>query len=152
MSGVKGRSGGARPGSGPKPGAHRDHANGNAGRQLGALDRSLSPARIIPTAEKWNFAEYSLAHAYSMIDILVSLAEDVKQPGGVRVMAADKVLDRAMGRAPATIDISTKHHTAIVYQSAEELRAKIRAAIEEEGVPRALMDLQVDPIEEDEDD
>ena len=119
MSGVKGRSGGARPGSGPKPGAHR------------ALDRSLS--------------------AYSMID-LVSLAEDVKQPGGVRVMAADKVLDRAMGRAPATIDISTKHHTAIVYQSAEELRAKIRAAIEEEGVPRALMDLQVDPIEEDEDD
>ena len=149
MTGVKGRSGGARPGSGPKPRAHR---NGQGGRQPGALDRSLSPARIIPTAEKWNFAEYSLAHAYSMIDILVSLAEDVTQPSGVRVMAADKVLDRAVGRAPATIDISTKHHTAIVYQSAEELRAKIRAAIEEEGVPRALLDLQVDPIEEDEDD
>jgi len=146
MSGVKGRSGGARPGSGPKPGAHS-----NGGR-LGALDRSLSPARLIPTPEKWNFAEYSLAHAYSMIDILVSIANDVTQPSGVRVMAADKVLDRAVGRAPATIDISTKHHTAIVYQSAEELRAKIRAAIEEEGVPRALLDLQVDPIEEDEDD
>ena len=146
MSGVKGRSGGARPGSGPKPGAHA-----NGGRR-GALDKSLSPARIIPTADKWNFAEYSLAHAYSMIDILVSIANDVTQPSGVRVMAADKVLDRAVGRAPATIDISTKHHTAIVYQSAEELRAKIRAAIEEEGVPRALLDLQVDPIEEDEDD
>ena len=145
MSGVKGRSGGARPGSGPKPG-------GSNGRQSGALDKSLTPARIIPRAEKWNFAEYSLAHAYSMIDILVSIAEDVKQPSGVRVLAADKVLDRAVGRAPATIDISTKHHTAIVYQSAEELRAKIRAAIEEEGVPRALLDLQVDPIEEDEDD
>ena len=149
MSGVKGRSGGARPGSGPKPGGH---ANGNAGRQRGALDKSLSPARIIPTAEKWNFAEYSLAHAYSMIDILVSLAEDVKQPGGVRVMAADKVIDRAVGKAPAHIDISAKHHTAIVYKSAEELREKIRVAIEEEGVPRALLDLQVEPIEEDEDD
>ena len=146
MSGVKGRSGGARPNSGPKPG----HANG--GRRPGALDRSLSPARIIPTAEKWNFAESSLAHAYSMVDILVAIANDVKQPGGVRVMAADKVLDRAVGRAPATIDISTKHHTAIVYQSAEELRAKIRAAIEEEGVPRALMDLQVEEVKEDEDD
>ena len=149
MSGVKGRSGGARPGSGPKPGAHR---NGQGGRQPGALDKSLTPARIIPRAEKWNFAEYALASAYGMIDILVSIAEDVTQPSGVRVLAADKVLDRAVGRAPATIDISTKHHTAIVYQSAEELRAKIRAAIEEEGVPRALLDLQVDPIEEDEDD
>ena len=149
MSGVKGRSGGARPGSGPKPGAHRDRSNGN-GRQPGALDKSLSPARIIPRAEKWNFAEYSLAHAYSMIDILVHIAKTGTNEG-VRVMAADKVLDRAVGKAPATIDISAKRHQDIEYRSAED-RAKIRAAIEAEGVPRALLDLQVDPIEEDEDD
>jgi hypothetical protein len=39
-----------------------------------------------------------------------------------------------------------------VYRSAEELRAEIRRAIEEEGVPRALMDLTVEPVVDDEDD
>jgi hypothetical protein len=53
-----------------------------------------------------------------------------------------------MGKAPAHIDITALRHTDIVYQSAEELRAEIRRAIEEEGVPRALMDLTVEPVEE----
>jgi hypothetical protein len=57
-----------------------------------------------------------------------------------------------MGRAPQHIDISAKRHTDIVYRSAEELRAEIRRAIEEEGVPRALMDLTVEPVVDDEDD
>jgi hypothetical protein len=69
-------------------------------------------------------------------------------PWPARVTAADKVLDRAMGKAPAHIDITALRHTDIVYQSAEELRAEIRRAIEEEGVPRALMDLTVEPVEE----
>jgi hypothetical protein len=101
---------------------------------------------------KWDFAEQALGYAERMLNILVSVAEDVAQPGGVRVMAADKVIDRAMGRAPQHIDISAKRHTDIVYRSAEELRAEIRRAIEEEGVPRALMDLTVEPVVDDEDD
>ena len=149
MVGMKGKSGGARPGAGRKPGSrNRRHI----GRRRGALDSSISPARLIPRAQKWNFAEIAYAHAEDMITILVSIAKDETQPGSVRVMAADKVMDRAVGRAPQFVDITAKRHTEIVYHSAEELRAKIRAAIEEEGVPRALLDLQVDPIEEDEDD
>ena len=150
MAGVKGRSGGARPGAGRKPGS-RNRRRG-IGRRTGAHDVSLSPARIIPMAEKWNFAEIAFAHAESMIAILVSIAKDETQPGSVRVMAADKVMDRAVGRAPQFVDITAKRHTEIVYHTAEELRAKIRQAIEEKGVPRALMDLQIDPVEEDEDD
>ena len=42
-----------------------------------------------------------------------------------------------MGKAPAHIDITAMRHTDIVYQSAEELRAEFRKALEAEGVPRA---------------
>ena len=165
MSGTKGRSGGAREGSGPKPKPKqpdfadpkpRGHpkgvpGGGHDGRQPGATDKSvLTPARVIPMDDKWNFAEHALSHAERMLNILVNIAEDIAQPGGVRVMAADKVIDRAMGRAPQHIDISAKRHTDIVYRSAEELRAEIRRAIEEEGVPRALMDLTVEPVVDDE--
>ena len=149
MAGVKGRSGGARPGAGRKPGSRNRR---RIGRRTGAIDASLSPARIIPMAEKWNFAEIAFAHAESMIQILVDIAKDETQPGSVRVMAADKVMDRAVGRAQQFVDITAKRHVDITYRTAEELRAKIRAAVEAEGVPRALMDLQVDPVVEDEDD
>ena len=44
------------------------------------------------------------------------------------------------------------HHTDIVYQSAEELRAELRKAIEASGVPKALMDLTVEEVLDDEDD
>ena len=98
-------------------------------------------------ADKWNFAEHALNNAERMLNILINLAENA-QSEGVRMMAADKVIDRAMGKAPRHLDISAKRHTDIVYRSAEELRAEIRRAIEEEGVPRASMDLTVEPVEE----
>ena len=163
MAGTKGRSGGARPGAGPKPKPKLEDAvpkprghppgvpgGGHDGRQPGALDKQLNPARIVPMADKWNFAEHALNNAEDMLNILINLAKTA-QSEGVRMMAADKVIDRAMGKAPQHLDISAKRHTDIVYRSAEELRAEIRRAIEEEGVPRALMDLTVEPVVDDED-
>ena len=67
-----------------------------------------------------------------MVDIAVNGTSEA-----VRLAAADKVIDRAMGKAPAHIDITAMRHTDIVYQSAEELRAEFRKALEAEGVPRA---------------
>ena len=140
MSGTKGRSGGAREGSGPKPKPKSDVVDalslkprghpvgvpggGHDGRQPGAVDKQLNPARIIPMADKWNFAETALSHAERMLEILVNLAETA-QSEGVRMTAADKVIDRAIGKAPQHFDISAKRHTDIVYRSAEELRAFI---------------------------
>ena len=168
MSGIKGRSGGARSGSGPK--LKPDHlkkkrestgnpvghpvgvpGGGHDGRQPGAVDKQLNPARVIPMADKWNFAEHALNNAEDMLNILINLAKTA-QSEGVRMMAADKVIDRAMGKAPQHLDISAKRHTDIVYRSAEELRTEIRRAIEGEGVPRALLDLTVEPLAEDDDD
>ena len=77
MAGIKGHLVGARPGAGPKlkpklPGFDdpkpRGHpkgvpGGGHDGRQPGATNKSvLAPARVIPTAVKWNFAEYVLSH------------------------------------------------------------------------------------------
>ena len=46
---------------------------GHDGRQPGAVDKQLNPARIIPMADKWNFAETALSHAERMLEILVNL-------------------------------------------------------------------------------
>ena len=93
-------------------------------------------------------AELALRHAEQMLAIMVDIAVNGTSEA-VRLAAADKVIDRAMGKAPAHIDITAMRHTDIVYQSAEELRAEFRKALEAEGVPRALLDLTVeDELEE----
>jgi hypothetical protein len=62
-------------------------------------------------------------------------------------MAADKVIDRAMGKAPQHIDVTAMRHTDIVYHSAEELRQEFRRQMEEAGVPKALMDLTAEELD-----
>ena len=137
--------GGARVGAG-RP---KDSGKGNdVGRKEGAVDKQLNPARILTPGQKWAFAELALTHAEDMLNIMVDLAHNADNEA-VRLAAADKVVDRAMGKAPAHIDITAMRHTDIVYQSAEELRAEFRKALEAEGVPRALLDLTVeDELEE----
>ena len=142
--GARANSGGAREGAGAPPGS--GGVREGAGRPPGTPDSTLAPARIIPTAEKY-FAEKALRHAEDMLDVLVHIAK-YGESETARVSAADKVIDRAMGKALQHTDVTALRHTDIVYQSAEELRAEIRRAIEEEGVPRALMDLTVEPVEE----
>ena len=50
---------------------------------------------------------------------------------GARLTAADRILDRAVGKAPLHIDISALRHDEIVYQSAVEIRREP----ERRGVP-----------------
>ncbi len=135
MTGKPGRSGGARENSGGK--------REGAGRPKGATDVTLSAARILSPSQKWEFAEYALQHAYRAIDTLVHIM-DHGDSDAVRVAAADKILDRSLGKAPAHIDVTALRHTEIVYETAEELRK----ALADEGVPQALMDLTVEPVED----
>jgi hypothetical protein len=53
-----------------------------------------------------------------------------------RVTAADKVIDRAMGKAPQHIDVTALRHTELVYRSAQEIRQELIAR----GVPQVLLD------------
>ena len=50
-------------------------------------------------------AELALRHAEAMLAIMVDIAVN-GQSEAVRLAAADKVIDRAMGKAPAHIDIT----------------------------------------------
>ena len=101
------------------------------------------------TARKWAYAEKALQYAEEAIEGLVKLMRGAGAEN-VRLGAMKEILDRSLGKAPAHIDITALRHTDIVYQSAEELRAELRKAIIEEGVPEALLDLTVEPLGDDE--
>ena len=54
----------------------------------------------------------------------------------VKMMAADRILDRAVGRAPMQIDITALRHDEIVYQTAEQIRRELQRR----GVPPLLIE------------
>jgi hypothetical protein len=95
----------------------------------------VSPARFLPPSQKWKYAERALQYADEMLDILVAIARD-GETDAVRAAAADKVIDRAMGKAPAHIDTTAVRHTEIVYRSAQEIRQELinRVRVRSHGI------------------
>ena len=69
------------------------------------------------------------------LNTMVTLMRKSKQDS-VKLMAADRILDRAIGKAPMQIDVSALRHDEIVYQSVEEIRAELVRR----GVPPLLID------------
>ena len=116
------RAGAGRPSTVPHP-THGGKREG-AGRTPG-VSENISPARLLSPGQKWGFAELALRHAEAMLAIMVDIAVN-GQSEAVRLAAADKVIDRAMGKAPAHIDITAMRHTDIVYQSAEATNIHLR--------------------------
>ena len=111
MAGKKGRSGGAR--------AH-------AGRPRGSV-RNAEDRRALALAA----AEYTM----EALSVMVKLMRTCKNPG-VRLMAAGRILDRAVGRAPLNIDVTALRHDEIVYESAMEIRREL----ERRGIPPILIE------------
>jgi hypothetical protein len=136
MVGKPGRSGGARSGAGAPAGVNTGGVREGAGRPPG-IGEQLSAARILSPGQKWAFAEKALQHAEDALDTMVAIMHDPEAPAAARISAADKILDRALGRAPAHVDITALRHTEIVYRSTEE----IRKALIERGAPAILLDL-----------
>jgi hypothetical protein len=124
MAGVKGRSG-----SGGK--------RKGAGRPKGAVDARprfrIAKSHSVP---KWEFAKKALRYVDKMLDVLVAVANNVEAPEATRVSAANKVLNRVVGKAPKHVDVAALHHTEIVYRSAAQIRQELR----DRGVPEGLVD------------
>ena len=124
MAGQKGRSG-----SGGK--------RKGAGRPKGAVDAQpryrIAKSLAVP---KWEFAKKAQPYVDEMLDGMAEIARDVEAPEAVRLSAASKILDRALGTAPQHGDVSALHHTEIVYRSAAEIRQELI----NEGVPEVLLD------------
>jgi hypothetical protein len=126
--------GGARAGAGAPPG-HSGGKREGAGRPKNVPEVTMSPARFLPPSQKWAYAEHALQYAHEMLDRMVDLARNA-QSEQVRLLAQDKILDRAMGKAPQHIDTSAVRHTEIVCRSAEEIRQELLAR----GVPQVPLD------------
>jgi hypothetical protein len=135
MAGKSGRSGGKREGAGRPPGTG---GTPGAGRPEGAIDimpRERSANGSSLTTHKWAYAEKALAYAEEAIEGMVHLMRHAESEA-VRLSAMDKILDRALGKAPAHIDVTAMRHTEIVYRSAEEIRQECIAR----GVPPFLLE------------
>ncbi len=111
MSGKKGHSGGARR---------------HAGRPRNSV-RNAQDRRALALAA----SEYTM----EALETMVHLMRKSKQES-VRLMAADRILDRAIGKAPMQIDVTALRHEQIVYQSVEEIRTELVRR----GVPPLLID------------
>jgi hypothetical protein len=98
----------------------------NAGRPSNSA-RNADARRALALAA----AEYTM----EALNVMVKLMRTARQEG-VRLMAADRILDRAVGKAPLHIDISALRHDKIVYQSAVEIRREL----ERRGVPPILIE------------
>jgi hypothetical protein len=146
MVGKPGRSGGARVGAGAPPGS--GGAREGAGRPPGVGDSTLSAARILTPGQKWTFAEKALQHAEDALNTMVAIMHDPEAPAAARIAAADKILDRALGKAPKHIDVTALRHTEIVYRSAEQIRQELIAR----GVPQVLLDYKPEKVDDVEDD
>ena len=118
MPGKKGHSGGARR---------------HAGRPRNSV-RNAQDRRALALAA----SEYTM----EALETMVHLMRKSKQES-VRLMAADRILDRAIGKAPMQIDVTALRHDLIVYQSA----AEIRAELERRGVPLLLIEHSLDDAE-----
>jgi hypothetical protein len=124
MAGQKGRSG-----SGGK--------RKGAGRPKGAVD-ARPRFRIAKSlsSRKWEFAKKVQPYVDEALDRLAAIMRDVEAPEAVRLSAARKILDCALGKAPDHGDVSALHHTEIVYRSAEEIKQELI----NRGVPEFLLD------------
>lgn len=76
--------------------------------------------------------ERAQAVTADMIDVLIALAKDTGQPGHVRVLAANSVLDRGHGKPTVSVDVRAKRSLAD-YTTAE-LLGLAAAAMEGQAV------------------
>jgi len=122
MAGKKGRSGGRR--------AHE-------GRPSNSV-RNAHDRKALALAA----AEYTM----EALGVMVKLMRTAKTES-VRLMAAERIIDRAVGKAPLNIDANALRHDEIVYRSA----AQIREELLRRGVPAILIDHigDVTPIQTD---
>jgi len=65
-----------------------------------------------------HLARRGAVHISWRMDTLVKLMRKSKQDT-VKMMAADRILDRAVGRAPMQIDVGALRHDQIVYHDAD---------------------------------
>ena len=100
------------------------------GRSGGARRYAGRPRNSVRNAQDVRAALAASEYTMEALETMVKLMRGAKQES-VKLQAADRILDRAIGKAPMQIDITALRHDEIVYQTAEEIRAELQRR----GVP-----------------
>ena len=132
-----------------QPGAGNGDEQRGPGRPHGAKD-SKQRAKVVPSDRplnllRWQFAEYAVQHAYEALNGMIDLMRNAESEA-VRLNAMDKILDRALGKAPLHIDV-----TALPTPKSSTAQLK-RYATRCLGLPPALLDLRPAAAKDDDDD
>ena len=106
------------------------NGHGGARRHAGRPPNSIRAA-----ADRKALALAASEYTLEALEVMVKLMRKSKIDT-VKLMAADRILDRAVGRAPMQIDVGALRHDEIVYQTA----AEVRAELERRGVPLLLIE------------
>src|SRR5215204_950433 len=74
--------------------------------------------------------EAAMARTVRAIEILGDIMENESAPEAARIAAADKILDRALGKAPQSLDVNTRKDDAYDYSIAELVAIAYRRGFE----------------------
>jgi hypothetical protein len=98
-----------------------------AGRPKGTYGKAPRAPRTgrAPPKNAYDFAEYVLQHSFEALDVLVDVMNN-SESDAARVSAAEKILERSVGKAPEHIDATAIKHTEIVYRSVKEIGEELR--------------------------
>lgn len=119
-----------------KDGTNRGGKRAGAGRPKTELTLPPPPLRGSVTAQEFaqTAMSYSIEALHTLYHVMTNSESDM-----ARVSAADKILDRAVGKAPQNVDVRSVTHTNVVYKSLDD----IRAALLEVGMPPLLIDATI---------
>ena len=78
--------------------------------------------------------EAAMARTVRAIEILGDIMENESAPEAARIAAADKILDRALGKAPQSLDVNTRKDDAYDYSIAELVAIAYRRGFEGSSV------------------
>jgi hypothetical protein len=74
--------------------------------------------------------EAAMARTVRAIEVLDEVMNDVTAPHGARITAAEKILDRALGKPAQTVDVTTRKDDALDYSIADLVAIAYRRGLE----------------------
>jgi hypothetical protein len=83
-------------------------ASGKQAKAFTSEDQPPGEVKSAGHAASKTAVEVAKAHAEEMARVLLEVARDVTAPPGTRVDAAHKLIERAEGKAPASVDVTSK--------------------------------------------
>src|SRR5829696_6473358 len=90
--------------------------------------------------------EAAMARTVRAIEVLDEVMNDVSAPHGARITAAEKILDRALGKPAQTVDVTSRKDDAYDYSIAELVAIAYRRGLEGGSVEGEVVEGSTDDL------